>query len=363
MRLSTLIQQFEADYYRQYGQSSLPSHQKALSRLKDCRSEYSPKMKLECGDCQKVDYLPHSCGHRSCPHCQHHESQQWIENQLKRQVKGRYVLITFTVPAQLRSLLYKHQRTLYSLMFDVIWETLHTFSQNDKKLQGTPGAIAVLHSHNRQLGYHPHIHVIMPMAAINKKQRLWREKSGNFLFSHQALATVYRAKLLTGITQLGLALPARYPEKWVVDCKAVGQGNKAIVYLGRYLYRGVIQEKDILNVENGKVTFRYQNGQTKKRDMKTVSGATFLCLLMQHVLPKGFRRTRNYGFLHPNSKLLQQIQLSTQLIIQPRKPKPRASITCRCCGGEMKIIKTQIRTKQHWQQAPALKPQGITAAM
>lgn len=272
MRLASLIQQFEGDYYRQYGQTCLPSHYKALSRLKDCRSEYSPKMKLECDDCHKTDYLPHSCGHRSCPHCQHHESQQWIENQLKRQVKGNYVLITFTVPAQLRTLFYTHQRSLYSLMFDVIWETLRTFSQNDKQLQGTPGAIAVLHTHNRQLGYHPHIHIIMPMAAINKKQRLWRKKSGNFLFSHNALATVYRAKLLAGITQLGLTLPVKYPEKWVVDCQAVGQGNKAIVYLGRYLYRGVIQEKDILKVDNGKVTFRYQNGQTKKQKHEPSAG-------------------------------------------------------------------------------------------
>ena len=228
MRLASLIQQFEGDYYRQYGRTCLPSHYKALSRLKDCRSEYSPKMKLECDDCHKTDYLPHSCGHRSCPHCQHHESQQWIENQLKQQVKGNDVLITFTVPAQLRTLFYTHQRSLYSLMFDVIWETLHTFSQNDKQLQGTPGAIAVLHTHNRQLGYHPHIHVIMPMAAINKKQRLWREKSGHFLFSHNALATVYRAKLLAGITQLGLTFLPTIPKNGWLTVKPLDKAIKPL---------------------------------------------------------------------------------------------------------------------------------------
>jgi len=141
-------------------------------------------------------------------------------------------------------------------MFGSTWETLQTFSQNDKKLQGTPGAIAVLHTHSRRLDYHPHIHVIMPMAAFNKQQRIWREKSGNFLFEHTALAKVFRAKLLDGIKQLGLSLPRQYPKEWVVDCKAVGEGDKAITYLGKYLYRGVISEKDILKVENGKVTFR-----------------------------------------------------------------------------------------------------------
>ena len=41
-------------------------------------------------------------------------------------------------------------------------------------------------------------------------------------------------------------LPTGVPGAWVVDCKNVGRGEKALAYLGRYLYRGVIQEKDIL---------------------------------------------------------------------------------------------------------------------
>jgi hypothetical protein len=43
----------------------------------------------------------------------------------------------------------------------------------------------------------------------------------------------------------------------IVNCKKVGSGGKALVYLGRYLYRGVIREKDILSVQDGQVTFRY----------------------------------------------------------------------------------------------------------
>jgi len=246
----------------------------------------------------------------------------------------------------------------------VVWETLQTFSNNDKKLQGTPGAIAVLHTHSRRLDYHPHIHVIIPMAAFNKKKSLWREKSGNFLFKHKALAKVFRAKMLAGIKKLGLRLPARYPEKWVVDCKAVGKGDKAIVYLGRYLYRGVIQEKDIIKVANGKVTFRYQDSETKKMERHEVRGAKFLWLLMQHVLPKRFRRSRNYGFLHPNSKLLKQIQRVTQVFIKPPKPRERAKIPCSCCGSDMKIVETRInRTVVHDWALSAFKPQGAIPVM
>ncbi len=94
------------------------------------------------------------------------------------------------------------------------------------------------------------------------------------------------------------------PQEWEVDCKQVGSGDKALIYLGRYLYRGVIREKDILSCKEGHVTYRYQNSKTKQWEINTVSGARFLWLVLQHILPKGFRRARNYGFLHPNSKQL-----------------------------------------------------------
>lgn len=43
--------------------------------------------------------------------------------------------------------------------------------------------------------------------------------------------------------------------KWVVDCKSVGDGETARGYLGRYLYRGVLRESDMLGSEGGKSAF------------------------------------------------------------------------------------------------------------
>ena len=61
--------------------------------------------------------MPHSCGHRSCPHCQHHESQQCLERQLKKQVPAEYFLLTFTLPKEFRELAWQ-QRILYLLRFN-----------------------------------------------------------------------------------------------------------------------------------------------------------------------------------------------------------------------------------------------------
>jgi WD40 repeat protein len=352
IRVSSIIKTFEKSFIAQYESKLLSSHRKALAAMRICRTKQSPKMLVSCSDCEQQLYVPHSCGHRNCPHCQAHESQQWLERQLKKQVPADYFLITFTLPAEFRALVWRHQRKLFDVMIQCSWDTLKTFSRNDKQLQGIPGAITVLHTHSRCLDFHPHVHVVMPAGAIERVKRLWRTKKSKnkkpYLFNHTALAEVFRARMLEAITRAGLALPAaKYPKKWVVDCKAVGSGEKALVYLGRYLYRGVIQEKDIVACENGNVTYRYQNSESKQTEFKTVTGEKFLWLLLQHILPKGFRRARNFGFLHPNSKqLIQILQLICKL--DPNRVlkwiRKRPPMVCRCCGGIMTIIKTRIRS-------------------
>ena len=104
----------------------------------------------------------------------------------------------------------------------------------------------------------------------------------------------------------------------------------------------MIQEKDILSHNNGRVTFRYQNSQTKRIEKRTLSGVAFLRLILQHILPKGYRRARNFGFLHPNSKLVPLVQLLKRVVLPP--PQPRPAIRCKCCGGTMKIVRTRIKT-------------------
>lgn len=345
--LSSVIDQFEADFLNTYQGQVLPAQRKALNALKICRTKFSPVMQVSCADCEHQCFVPHSCGHRNCPHCQHHESQVWIENQLKKQVPCDYFMLTFTLPAQLRSLAKHHQKQVFRLMFECVWEVLQSFSRNDKKLGGDPGIIAVLHTHSRKLDFHPHIHAVMPAIAVDRLNKLVRTKGGKYLFNHKALAKVFRGRLLSKLAGENLVLPQSIPQKWVVNCKKVGSGGKALVYLGRYLYRGVIREKDILSVHNGRVTFRYQDSDTKRWETRTETGAKFLWLVLQHVLPTGFRRARNFGFLHPNSKRMIGI-LQTLGKLDPKKMlakiglRLRPQMACTCCGGKMQVGRTRI---------------------
>ena len=93
------------------------------------------------------------------------------------------------------------------------------------------------------------------------------------------------------------------------------------------------------------MSFRYVEAKTGKMQVRTLSGAAFLWLLLQHVLPKGFRRARNFGFLHPNSKRLIAL-LHWVLKVVPSAVqawvKPRATLRCPCCGESMQIVRRRM---------------------
>jgi hypothetical protein len=84
-----------------------------------------------------------------------------------------------------------------------------------------------------------------------------------------------------------------------------------------------------------------QDSKTKKWETRTLSGVEFLRLILLHILPKGFRRARNFGFLHPNSKLVKLVQLIKRIFIPFTSPRP--VVSCTCCGKPMRIVRTQVK--------------------
>lgn len=346
--LAEIIERFAPDYRARHGHTLTPERAQALRAMQHCRRRMAPQLVAACPDCAEQRLIPHSCGHRLCPHCQHFESERWLERQRRLLVPADYFLLTFTLPGALRPLAVRHARHVYGALFAAAWATVQRFCRNDRHLQGEAGAVAVLHTHSRRLELHPHVHLVVPGASLDPRSRRWRTKTG-YLFNHKALAKAFRGALLGALQREGLILPTRVPPKWVVDCKRVGNGDKALVYLGRYLYRGVIREADIVACDedgSGQVSFRYRDGQSGETKLRTLPGADFLHLLLQHVLPKGLRRARNYGFLHPNKKgLIALLHLVLRIVPRPAQPdKPRPPFLCPCCGSPMQVISRRIRS-------------------
>jgi hypothetical protein len=254
----------------------------------------------------------------------------------------------------LRALFWSQQRSCYDLLLKTAWQTVDSFARRDPKLKGITGAHAVLHTHSRRLDFHPHVHLIVPAGAIHLQtaaagqqggqRRTWRRKEKGYLFPEANLAKVFRAKWLDGMRRAGLRVLATIPRDWVVHCTSVGSGHKALVYVGRYLYRGVLPEKDILSDRDGLITFRIRDNSGAVL-IQSLPGAEFLWMLLRHVLPKRFRRARDYGLLHGNSqKLLQVVQVLLRVVLpEPWRPQPKPPILCPHCGGVMAIIAVRVR--------------------
>ncbi len=340
MQLAPIIEHYQQAFRSRYGSKLLPSQLNAISAMRRCRTPDSGQLLLRCNDCNVQRLHPHSCGHRSCPKCQNHQTSQWLDRQQAKLLPVDYFMATFTVPLELRALAWRHQSVFYKLLFDAVISTLKDFGLNRKHLGAAMGMTAVLHTHTRRLDYHPHLHVVVPAGGVNKKTRQWKKIRGKYLFNNFALATVFRARLLAALSAADLLLPERLPKKWVVKCIPVGKGRPALKYLSRYLYRGVISENNIIANEGGKVTFKYTNSKTGKTESRTLNGEDFLWLVLQHVLPKGFRRVRDYGFLHGNArKLLLLIQLTLKVLIEANTIRARPSFQCPVCNSPMHLVR------------------------
>jgi len=131
IRLAAVIEAFEADFLAQYGGRLTPAHGQALAAMKCCRTQASLKMQVQCTACEHQKLVPHSCGHRHCPHCQHHESQQWLERQLKKQLPAEYFLLTFTLPAEFRAQL-GHASTAITQKYYANWLNIKSFGALDR---------------------------------------------------------------------------------------------------------------------------------------------------------------------------------------------------------------------------------------
>jgi len=339
MTLASIVHQYHATFTTHYAARLLPSQHRALNAVQRCRTPDAGELQLRCTGCEQHRQQPLSCGHRSCPACQNHEATQWLDRQQAKLLPVEYFMATFTLPYELRALAWHHQTEVYNCLLATVAGTLKTFGLNTNALGADIGMTAVLHTHSRRLDYHPHVHVVVPGGGIDTRKRQWKKTKGKYLFNEFALAKVFRARLLAALRAAGLRLPDKLPLKWVVDCQSVGKGQPALRYLSRYLYRGVISENNIIANQNGKVTFRYIDSKTGNSATRTLKAEHFLWLVFQHVLPKGFRRVRDFGFLHGNAKKrLSLVQLVLKVMLASTPPRTKPVFICPKCQSPMAVV-------------------------
>ena len=115
---------------------------------------------------------------------------------------------------------------------------------------------------------------------------------------------------------------------WVVYSKRPFGGPEHVLrYLGAYTHRVAISNSRLVALSDGNVTFRWRDSaHGNKKRLMTLAVDEFLRRFLLHLLPPGFVRIRNFGFL-ANRNRASLLPLCFQLLNGSEKMTASASIT------------------------------------
>ena len=217
-----------------------------------------------------------------------------------------YFLVSCTLPHTLTPLACSHQKLIYDLLFQTSADALQTLARNPKWLGGAIGLVGVLHTCDRSMGSHLHVHFLVPAGVVDPTTGDWKPARQKFLVPGSALRAVFRATFRDALKAADPDLFAQVPRdtwttNWIVHCQAVGDGRTVLKYLAPYIYRVALSNRRLVRMQDGTVTFRYKPRNKPWKTM-TLDALAFIPRFLQHVLPKGFQKVRAFGFLHPRAR-------------------------------------------------------------
>jgi hypothetical protein len=345
--LADVFRRYAGAYRKRYVGRILPSQEKAMADIVRCRTPAMAAGGLyQCDHCGRRHFAYRSCGNRHCPTCGNEKADQWIAKAQHLRLPVDYYLITCTLPHDINAVAYAHQRVVYNAFFQASSQAIRQLALDKRFLGARVGMMGVLQTWRRDLGYHVHIHYLVPAGGVTPAGNAWRyPRNKNFLLAQKPLAILLRGKFRQAMRQAGLCaqIPAPvWEQDWVVDCLPVGNGTHCLKYLAPYIHRVALTDNRILTVQNGQVQFRYKPSGSTRWKLHTLPVLEFIARFLRHVLPRGFVKVRYYGFLASASRTaLRRIRcLVLGSRSQPPQPlavhlKPR---WCPVCGGPLRLV-------------------------
>jgi len=367
-----------ADVIRAYGEAFLDRYggvlsaaqRKTLRDLAACRTAALGGHVERCLDCGHERVAYNSCRNRHCPKCQALARAHWLDGQAGHLLPVEYYHVVFTLPAEVSPLALAHPTVVYDLLLRSAAATLRDVAADPQRLGATVGVLLVLHTWGQNLHHHPHVHGVVTGGGLScdragkiEAAPRWVACRPGFFLPVRVLSRVFRGKFLAGLraaidageVQLPGA-PAQgragvawwsslYAKEWVVYSKRpFGGPGQVLKYLARYTHRVAISNARLLELRDGRVTFRYQDyADARRPKTMTLDAVEFLRRFVQHVLPKGFVKIRHYGLL-ANAQREARLALCRRLLLvvavaaalaQPAALplEPAQPRCCPNCGG------------------------------
>jgi len=337
-----------AEYRRVHGATLSRGQRRVMRAVEICRTAALGGHRDQCDQCghERISY--NSCRNRHCPKCQSLAKAKWLEARQAELLPVEYFHVVFTIPEAIAPVALQNKQVVYNILFRAASETLLAIAADPKHLGAKIGFLAVLHTWGQNLLHHPHLHCVVPGGGISTgAPRRWLSCRPGFFLPVRVLSRMFRGKFLAYLQQafdLGeiqfhgtlapLANARAFADflknvrktEWVVYCKPpMGGPAQVLDYLGRYSHRVAISNHRLVNLEDGKVTFRWKDYTHGNRlRIMTLDGSEFIRRFLLHVLPRRFARLRHYGLLS-NRDRARKLAESRRLLQQPPVQPPAAA--------------------------------------
>jgi hypothetical protein len=364
-------------------------HIKVLLAIVRCRTAALGGHLDQCTRCGHRAISYNSCRNRHCPKCQAGARERWIAARRQELLPTRYLHVVFTLPHRLAPLVLQNKKVLYDLLFRTSAETLLEVARDPRHLGAEIGFFSVLHTWSQKLSLHPHVHCVVPAGGLALDHTHWVRSRENYFLPREVLREIFRGKFVEALKQAFqngqlnfhgdlklLAQPKTFAawlrplhrQDWVVYLKRpFGGPTYVLQYLGRYTHRVAISNHRLVSFADGQVTVRWRDSaHNNEQKLLTLALDEFLRRFLLHLLPEGFVRIRNFGFL-ANRKRATLLPLCFHLLGFAQEPQAERHTSstkdspdlwrCPKCGGPMKVIERLTAAEIQLRSPP-----GIPAA-
>jgi hypothetical protein len=367
-----------ADIVRCAGQSFIErsrkwingQHEKVLLAITRCRTAALGGHRDQCSDRGHTAISYNSCRNRHCPRCQGNARLRWLQARERKLLPTHYVHVVFTLPRELAPLALQNKRLIYNLLFHASAETLLEIARDPRHLGAEIGFFSVLHTWDQRLQHHPHVHCVVAAGGLAPDRTRWISSHHSFFLPVKVLSRVFRGKFVAALKNAfreariefhGRLTPLAHPrtfaswlrlmfrQDWVVYSKPPFGGPEHVLrYLGAYTHRVAISNHRLVALADGEVTFRWRDSaHGNKKRLMTLPVEEFLRRFLLHLLPRGFMRIRNFGFLANRQRalllplcfrLLQDAAETSPTTTSPVANHSHSLWNCPVCGGIMQVV-------------------------
>jgi hypothetical protein len=343
-------------------------HEKVLLAITRCRTAALGGHRDRCSGCGHSAISYNSCRNRHCPRCQGNARIRWLQQRERELLPTRYVHAVFTLPRELAPLALQNKRLIYGLLFRTSAATLLEVAHDPRHLGAEIGFFSVLHTWDQRLQHHPHVHCVIAAGGLAPDHSSWISSGRSFFLPVKVLGRVFRGKFIAGLRVAfregkldfhGHLAPLAAPRSfaawlrllfrhdWVVYSKRpFGGPEHAVRYLGAYTHRVGISNSRLVALSDSNVSFRWRDSaHGNRKRMMSLPIDEFLRRFLLHLLPRGFVRIRNFGFL-ANRQRATLLPLCFRLLGSPpdsptqapQVNRPQSLPKCPLCGGTMQVI-------------------------